>query len=122
MSTLIARVALERRLDATSCSWVDRCQVDLVARSLCRRASLPRPPPGTLRRLPRRQALAPWGRSAGRYARAQLSASNSPSVSSMSAAARFSLRCWIDSVPGIGSIAGDRRSSHASAICAGDAP
>ena len=40
----------------------------------------------------------------------------------MSSAARFSRRCSIESVPGIGSITGERRSSQASAICAGVAP
>ena len=34
----------------------------------------------------------------------------------------FSSRCATDEVPGIGSIIGERRSSHASASCAGVAP
>lgn len=48
-----------------------------------------------------------------------LSAANSSSVSLMVAAAAFSSRCSTDDVPGIGSMAGDRFSSHASAICGG---
>ena len=31
----------------------------------------------------------------------------------------FCSRCWIDEVPGIGSVIGDRHSSHASATCVG---
>jgi L-glyceraldehyde 3-phosphate reductase len=50
---------------------------------------------------------------------AQLSASNSVSVSSIFEAARFSLRCSIDSVPGIGRLAGERRRSHARVIWLG---
>ena len=49
-------------------------------------------------------------------------ASNSSSVSSISSAARFSFACSSDSVPGIGSIAGERLSSQASAIWVGVAP
>ena len=44
-----------------------------------------------------------------------LSRSNSASVSSISRAARFSLRCSSESVPGIVPIVGDRRMSHARA-------
>ena len=40
-------------------------------------------------------------------------------MSSICAAAKFSSRCSIEDVPGIGSITGERASSHASAICAG---
>ena len=47
--------------------------------------------------------------------------SNSSSVRAISAAATFSSRCATFEVPGIGSITGERFSSHASASCAGDA-
>ncbi len=57
-----------------------------------------------------------------RLARAYRRASNSSSVSSFSRAPRFSLRCSSDSVPGIGSVVGERISSHARATCAGVAP
>ena len=43
-------------------------------------------------------------------------------MSSSPAAATFSSRCSIEFVPGIGTIAGERCSSHASAICAAVAP
>ena len=48
-----------------------------------------------------------------------VSAWYSRSVSSISNAARFSRRCCADSVPGIGSIIGERLSSHASLIWLG---
>jgi len=47
--------------------------------------------------------------------------SNSSVVSSISAAPVFSSRCATEEVPGIGSITGERFSSHASANCATEA-
>ena len=48
--------------------------------------------------------------------------SNSASVSSNAAAPRFSSRCAMEDVPGIGSITGERRSSHASETTGVDTP
>src|SRR4029079_5656449 len=65
---------------------------------------------------PARQSSAPC---ALRSAPFHPTSRNSSSLNSIVAANAFSSRCFTRDVPGIGSITGERFSSHASAICAG---
>ena len=58
----------------------------------------------------------------GPIGKRQRSAANSSSLSSICSAARLSFRCASESVPGIGSTTGERRSIQASVICSGVAP